>query len=124
MLQANILVNAKWSDEIGSTFIDNIFSSLQKNEAIKMDDAQELYGHYFELAKNVLERPTPQELEQLKKSLNSIKSLIDSLNKGDGVIEKLKSNFGDLIDAVELKNKDYFGITKEEISTTTDGIKS
>jgi len=120
----------------------DMFSKLDvKGDKISPEKAQSLYGYYYEKSGAVLKNEDPAEYELWKSSVEDIFTIMtkmkDSIPKveekpapevaeGDPSVQapaevtedprlKLFQNFLDLKDAVENKNKEYFG--PEETTT-------
>lgn len=98
--------------------IDFFTTQLNKQE-ISPANAQALYGYYFEQSAKVLGRADSGEYEIWVNSVEGVFNIMQNLlnaKKEEGTIEegdprqKLFQNFRDLKDAVDSKNKEYFGL--------------
>lgn len=85
---------------------------------ITSEKAQALYGYYFEKSAEVLRNENMAEYELWKGAVQSVMNVIPYLreatpedaNEGEDVRSKLKSNFSDLFNALENKNRAFFGV--------------
>jgi hypothetical protein len=101
-----------------STFQVLDFFGSQVPKEISAERAQALYGFYFEKSAEVLKTSGTVEYDTWKEAVISLFEVIDSL-KGEGSVDgefspelKLYQNFRDLLDALENKNYEYFGVTQ------------
>lgn len=115
------LDKSNWTPEIKSTGSE-IMTALEvldlfstpKLKTIPQDKAQSLYGYYFETSSSVLGQGDPILVEVWKNDVKSLIKLLEALpaNPADETIQKLQQNFKDLLDAIETKNMEYFGVTQ------------
>lgn len=110
------LYKSNWTQEIQSTAFDHILNALRSGQEVSLDDAQALYGYYYELSQKILSRSDEEEYLLLKQSVTSVQLLIDSVVKEDSnALLKLQSNFKDLVDAVDIRNLEYFNLTNTTV---------
>jgi hypothetical protein len=95
----------------------DLFSKVDEKGELKIRSVQALalYGYYFEKSAAVLKSDDSVELEIWKKSVETVASIVgkmknDAAIEGEDQYEKLTQNFKDLKDALESKNKIFFGI--------------
>lgn len=108
----------------------DLFTTDVEKSTLSASKAQALYGYYFEKSAEVIKAGFPVEYEIWKLSVKNVTNVIPYLKQPvvemvlneDGsqvevedVKSKLKSNFSDLFNALENKNKSFFGI--EEVPT-------
>lgn len=110
------LDKAQWGKEVESQSWDKLISALKEGQSVGIEDAQALYEDFYKLAAKVLMDNDPDEYAILTKAVKSIGLLLESFagNK-DEAISKLEANFKDLIDAVEIKNLEYFNISQTKV---------
>ena len=110
------LDKAQWGKDVESQSWDKLINSLKEGQPIAIEDAQNLYEEYYKLSGKILSDNDPDEYVILNKSVKSIGLLLESFagNK-DEAISKLEANFRDLIDAVEIKNLEYFNISQTKV---------
>ncbi len=107
--------------EVIDMFTTNIEKSL-----ITAPKAQALYGYYFEKSAEVIKAGHMAEYEIWKQSVKNVISMISHLRSPtpetpavegetppEDVKTKLKSNFSDLLNALENKTKSFFGIEEQ-----------
>jgi pSer/pThr/pTyr-binding forkhead associated (FHA) protein len=132
------MVNSNWFPEYEAKVESETFRPLQvldffstfkmRTDKISSGNAQALYGYYFEKTAEILKKDDPAEYQVWKKSIEAIFTIMskvhDSVPKPEApesseapaveVLEdprtKLFQNFSDLKEAVDSKNKTYFGI--------------
>ena len=110
------LYNSHWTEELEPSAFDRIFIGLQGPKEIDINDAQALYGYYYELAQKVFSNINNEEYQLLKKVVKSVQLLINGVNKQDSeALLKLEANFRDLVDAVEVQNLEYFNINETTV---------
>lgn len=122
------LNSAKWFQE-GESAEAETFSPLQvidffsqvnpEQRAINPDSAQAIYGYYYEASAAILKDFEESQYAAWKRSVSSTFKVIEKLNEGrvieageEDSLDKLHQNFKDLIDAVENKNLEYFGLSE------------
>ncbi len=123
----------------------DFFTSFDSKEISKIpaDRAQALYGYYFEKSADILTKDDPILYGLWKKSVNSVLTIMERMKESipkpsETVVEappieevptdlpttpeiiedpriKLFNNFQDLQNAVETKNRDYFGIESTSV---------
>jgi hypothetical protein len=99
-----------------------------RTDKISSDNAQALYGYYFEKSAEIFKKDDPAEYQVWKKSIEAIFTIMSKVYESVPKLEavepsetpavevvedprtKLFQNFSDLKEAVETKNKTYFGI--------------
>jgi hypothetical protein len=121
------LVKSNWLPETTTTEkeamtaleVFDLFSSENfKNKLSSMDKAQSLYAYYFEASGAILKKGDPVEMEIWKTRLENIPKLLEAipgktLQEGEEDPKvKLMQNFRDILDALENKNSEYFGIAQ------------
>ncbi|WPU66376.1 FHA domain-containing protein [Peredibacter starrii] len=87
--------------------------STPKLKDIQPEKAQSLYGYYFETSSAILGHGDPVLVEVWKRNVSSLIQLLEALpaaNTSES-IQKLQQNFKDLLDALETKNMEYFGVS-------------
>jgi hypothetical protein len=105
--------------------IDMFTTSIDKS-LITPQKAQALYGYYFEKSAEVMKSGQMAEIEIWKQSVKNVISIIAHLREPvsespveegatpqEGIKTKLKSNFSDLLNALENKSKSFFGIEEQ-----------
>jgi len=121
------LEKANWFSpkNLEMTELPNIFQVIdalggidQQVRTWPLDKALKVYGYFYQKSGRVLLSQDPIEQEFWKKTLNSMTKLIDSLkplnqNNQDArdSILKLKQVFGELDEAFQSKNLEFFGVT-------------
>ena len=96
----------------------DLLSESDLKEKLSIDQAQALYAYYFETSARVLSQNDQTELNLWKESANSFTKIIQSLPDSmpapgeEDPKAKLQYNFRDLMDALENKNFEYFGISQ------------
>lgn len=110
------LDKAQWGKEVENQSWDKLISSLKEGQSVAIEDAQSLYEDFYKLSAKVLSDNDPDEYTILTKAVKSVGLLLESFagNK-DEAISKLEANFKDLIDAVEIKNLEYFNISQTKV---------
>lgn len=105
-----------WGKDIQSSHWDKIITSLKDGTEVNMEDAQSLYEEYYKLSARVLSENNNDEYLILNRMIKSVGIFLESFsnNKGEAV-SKLEANFKDLIDAVEIKNLEYFNIPQTKV---------
>lgn len=108
----------------------DVFTTDMEKSIVTASKAQALYGYYFEKSAEVLKAGKLKEFEIWKTAVQDVKSILPHLRQPvadtttesdvalppvEDVKAKLKSNFSDLLNAIENKNKSFFGI--EEVPT-------
>ncbi|MFL5786243.1 MAG: FHA domain-containing protein [Bacteriovoracaceae bacterium] len=107
----------------------DLFTMDFEKAVITAAKAQALYGYYFEKSAEVLRNGDLVEYEIWKRSVQSMMNILPHLREAavpveapveegvpaESVKAKLRSNFTDLFNAIESKNKAFFGI--EEVPT-------
>lgn len=102
----------------------DLFTTDAQKGIITAEKAQALYGSFFEKSAEVLKAGKMVEFELWKTSVQNVMMVIPYLKAPVGNVEagaevaapadevkvKLKSNFSDLLNALENKNKAFFGI--------------
>lgn len=92
-----------------------------KTRLTSSDQAQALYAFCFETSTAILKKGNPFEIELWKSKIENIPKLIEEIpakiSEEDAQAEedpkgKLLQNFKDIIDALENKNFEYFGISQ------------
>jgi hypothetical protein len=121
--------------EGGETFkaleVVDIFTADLEKSAITPEKAQALYGYYFEKSTEVMRAGNLAEYEIWKTAVQNMMTIIPHLREQAALVTetppadatestpvepaedlkaKLKSNFADLFNALENKNKSFFGI--------------
>ncbi len=137
------MVNSNWFPEHEANIESETFRPLQvldffskfemRSDKISSEKAQALYGYYFEKSAEIFKKDDPAEYQLWKKSIEAIFTIMSKVHESVPKLEatepsetpapevqedpriKLFQNFSDLKDAVDSKNKTYFGIE----STTT-----
>lgn len=105
--------HSNWTDEVNVTAFDRILNALKEQKEIELEDAQAIYGFYYELAQKVFSDMSEEEYELLKKSVKSVQLLIEGVHSEESeALMKLESNFKDLVDAVEIQNLEYFNLSE------------
>jgi hypothetical protein len=115
------LEKSNWTPELkGQT--SEVMTALQvldlfstpKLKTIPQDKAQALYGYYFETSSAVISLGDPILVEVWKNDVKSLIKLLEAMPAAseDETIQKLQQNFKDLLDALETKNMDYFGVSQ------------
>lgn len=98
--------------------IDLFTTDIQKG-TITTQKAQSLYGYYYEKSADVLKAGKVLEYDLWKAAVQNVINVIPHLKSEpvpegatdiEDVKTKLKSNFSDLFNALENKNKSFFGI--------------
>jgi len=121
------LESANWFSpkNLEMTELPNVFQVLdvlggldQKSRTWPLERALKVYGHFYQKSGRVLLSQDPIEHEFWKKTLISMTKLIDSLkplNQNDqeaqDSILKLKQVFGELDEAFQNKNLEFFGVS-------------
>ncbi len=110
------LDKAQWGKDVENQSWDKLISSLKEGQSVAIEDAQSLYEDFYKLSAKVLSDNDPDEYAILTKAVKSVGLLLESFagNK-DEAISKLEANFKDLIDAVEIKNLEYFNISQTKV---------
>ncbi len=104
------LYNSNWVKESEANAFDKVLLALQNQKEVDINDAQELYGYYYELAQRVLSKNIDDEYQLLRRSVKSVQLLLDGISKDSEALLKLDSNFKDLVDAIEIQNLEYFDL--------------
>jgi hypothetical protein len=103
----------------------DMFTTDIERSLITAQKAQSLYGYYFEKSAEVLKSGHMAENEIWIQSVKNVISMIAHLREPvpeapvegetppESVLRKLKSNFSDLLNALENKNKAFFGIEEQ-----------
>ncbi|HLT21841.1 MAG TPA: FHA domain-containing protein [Bacteriovoracaceae bacterium] len=104
------LYNSNWVKEVEANAFDKVLLALQNQKEVDINDAQDLYGYYYELAQRVLSKNIDDEYQLLRRSVKSVQLLLDGVSKDSEALVKLDSNFKDLVDAIEIQNLDYFDL--------------
>lgn len=118
--EKNAIVPA--AETLSSLEVVDFFSKITlKGDKIRPDRAQALYGYYFEKSADVFRKENPLEFELWKKSVEDVFVIMESLKKAktetpeavteEDPLQKLIQNFQDLKDAVESRNKEFFGVS-------------
>jgi hypothetical protein len=124
LAKTNWLPEMILADSESMTLLDlfDLFSSEDFKTKLKSSTAaQALYAFCFEASGAILKKGDVKEIELWKSKLENIPKLIETIPTQDlqeGETDpklKLLQNFRDIIDALENKNSEYFGIS----STTT-----
>jgi hypothetical protein len=109
-------------DKLNSFQVVDHFGNMDdEDRTIRPDIAQALYGHYYETSAEVLKSNDQTQYEIWRSSVSSLFTLIGELSRShvdieaENINQKLFQNFQDLVNALENKNLEYFGI---ESSTT------
>lgn len=98
--------------------IDLFTTDIQKG-TISTEKGQSLYGFFYEKSADVLKNGKPLEYDHWKAAVQNVINVIphlktetpvDGTAPAEDVKAKLKSNFSDLFNALENKNKPFFGI--------------
>ena len=101
--------------------VDHFGRMNYEDRTIRPDIAQALYGYYYETSAEVLKSNDNARYEIWRSSVSSLFTLIGELSRShedlqvENINQKLFQNFQDLVNALENKNFEYFGI---ENSTT------
>jgi hypothetical protein len=101
-------------DTLNALQVHDLFSSpdirAQLEDPAK---AQGFYGFYFEASALVASKNDPKEFELWKERLHEVMKLLETFPSGEeeSVMRKLKQNFQDLVDAVDMKNFQYLGVS-------------
>lgn len=110
----------------------DIFTSDMEKSIVTSSKAQALYGYYFEKSAEVMKTGNAREFEIWKNAVQDVIHIIPHLREqipeaavvvegtapaetaqpAEDVKSKLKSNFSDLFNAIENKNKSFFGIVE------------
>jgi pSer/pThr/pTyr-binding forkhead associated (FHA) protein len=122
------LNSANWISAQKTTQLDtfsplqviDVFSQIDPEKVkINPDSAQAIYGYYYEASAAILKNFDETRYSAWKRSVSSTFKVIERLNENRAVevgeedsLEKLHQNFKDLLDAVENKNFEYFGISE------------
>lgn len=95
----------------------DVLSKFNPKAPLDMTSAQALYGYYYEKSSQVITRGDTVEMELWKKSVNDTLRIIQKMSSKttEATEDKLRQNFQDLKDALELGNKEYFGIQNSTI---------
>lgn len=112
------LEKSDWNPELKKTESETM-SPLQvldlfsnsKVKVIQPERAQALYGYYFESSSSILSSGDQVFLELWKNNVKSLIQLLEAL-PSDETNQKLQQNFKDLLDALETKNMEYFGVSQ------------
>lgn len=104
---------SQWNENLNKTAFDRILVALKEQGEVQLEDAQAIYGFYYELAQTVFSDLDNEEYELLKKSVKSVQLLVEAMITEDSeALSKLESNFRDLVDAVEIQNLEYFNLSE------------
>lgn len=110
------LYQSDWTSQLDMTAFDRILKALKEGQEIGAEDAQALYGLYYELSQKVISEANEEEYQLLKKVVKSVHLLLEGLNKDNSeALQKLESNFKDLMDAIEMQNREYFNLSETTI---------
>jgi pSer/pThr/pTyr-binding forkhead associated (FHA) protein len=132
------MVNSNWfpvheakveSETFRPLQVLDFFSAFKmRTDKISSDNAQALYGYYFEKSAEIFKKDDTAEYQVWKKSIEAIFTIMSKVHESVPKLEaveasetpaveivedprtKLFQNFSDLKEAVETKNKTYFGI--------------
>jgi hypothetical protein len=132
------MVNSNWfpvreakveSETFRPLQVLDFFSAFKmRTDKISSDNAQALYGYYFEKSTEIFKKDDPAEYQVWKKTIEAIFTIMSKVHEsvpkleaveasetpavevGEDPRTKLFQNFSDLKEAVETKNKTYFGI--------------
>lgn len=120
LLKANWLADeTKFVTEVPTTLqvLDKV-SDPEFKKKLNLDLAQSLYAYYFETSMAVLKRNVPTELSLWIGIVKNFMQLLEQLPSpvvGEGAEnpkQKLEQNFRDVLDALENKNFEFFGISQ------------
>ena len=105
--------HSEWTEQLNMTAFDRILNALKEQKEVELEDAQAIYGFYYELAQKVLSDISEEEYELLKSAVKSVQLLIEGVRSEESeALMKLDSNFKDLVDAVEIQNLEYFNLSE------------
>ena len=96
--------------------VDHFGRMNYEDRTIRPDIAQALYGYYYETSAEVLKSNDSARYEIWRSSVSSLFTLIGELSRNhadlqaEDINQKLFQNFQDLVNALENKNFEYFGI--------------
>ena len=109
--------NEVTSDTLNPLQVIDVLSKFNPKAPLDMTSAQALYGYYYEKSSQVMTRGDAMEMELWKKSVNDSLRIIQKMSSKttEATEDKLRQNFQDLKDALELGNKEYFGIQNSTI---------
>lgn len=106
-------------DTLDSLQVIDFFSKLNPTgDNVTADKAQSLYGYYFEKSAEIMRHNNLSETEIWKKSVNDVFVIMEKLKGSipeeenvDNPRIKLYQNFQDLKNAVDSRNKEFFGVS-------------